>query len=202
MAPQPKTWLRRARQMKSKVTNPDPTLLEPWWDEELGACICTNKSRLHIYYDTIDKIDPAKDPPAVKQLLDAPIEFSGVVSKAHLIGVAKLAKAFQHKDWPIVPLHFDFYEKHIDISCTGDDGKSSVTMVDGALWLGYDGGVTALCDQLVTLLLDPNFLLAALDGMAPKSFDVTFTGSIVAHPRFIKFIALPYVALLAPMADV
>ena len=202
MAPQPKTWLRRARQMKSKVVNPDPTLLEPWWDEELDACICTDKSRLHIYYNSIDKIDPAKDSPAVKQLLEAPIEFSGAVSKAHLIGVAKLAKAFQHKEWPIVPLYFDFYEKHIDLSCTGDDGKSSVAMVDGALWLDYEGRVTAICDKLVTLLLDPNFLVAALDGMAPEELDVTFTGSIVAHPRFIRFTAMPYEVILAPMADV
>ena len=196
---QPKTWVKKATQKKSKVKKPDERLLQIHGDPA-GKTVATDRNRMHIYDGDLgfDPVEDFVDWRAVFDKVSSKIE--GSLTHSHLVYIAQAAKAYATKDRPVW-LTLEFHPDVLMASYKGEDGNGSCSLRTGEEWTGYEPLHASFnCNGLATISISPLFLIDALKGFAPKFTAANF--KIFTDLSSIMFQAGAYTAFIAAAAGV
>ena len=199
MAMQPKTWVKKATQKKSKVKSPDERLLQVHGDPA-GKTVATDRNRMHIYNGDLG-FDPVEDYVDWRAVFDkVSYKIEGILTHVHLMHIAQAAKAYITKDQPVW-MALEFHPDVLTATYKGEDGNGSCTLRTGAEWTGYEPlHAEFKCNGLATISINPLFLLDALKGFAPKFSNTQFM--ISEDLSFILFKRMAYTAFIATAAGV
>ncbi len=193
MAMQPKTWVKKATQKKSKVTIHDPKLIQIHGDPT-GKTVATDRGRLHIYDGDLG-FDAVEDYPEWDILKDASYKLEGLLSHPHLVCIAQAAKTFITKDRK-VSVTLEFHPDVLMVSYKGENGSGSCAIRAGEEWTGFTPPIAEFeCNGLATIILNPVFVIDALKGFAPKYPGAKF--KVSQDLKFIMFEQDAYTAVIA-----
>jgi len=194
---QPKTWVKKATQKKSKVQIHDPRMTQVHGDKS-GITVATDRGRIHIYNGDLG-FDPVDDYPDWRVATEGvTYTITGTVTTAHLLGIAEMAQVYVTKDRPKVLLTLEIHPDLLTATYKGEDGNGSCLLRTGEVWVGYDPLYAVFtATGLATISLDPKFVIDALKGFAPEHDIIDF--AIPESQLFIRFQQAKYTAIIAQL---